>query len=104
MHEVPNKKNETWHLANKLWRYLKWNDGAHVLHADKSEAGTVYIPDRGFDINQNTPQGEYTPEYVHHNYLHTDEYVNSRERRGKTGANSGEFLERGKFSGEDKWF
>lgn len=43
--------------------------------ADKSEAGWVYIPDRGVDQNAT---GEYTPEHVHHNYLHTDVYEKSR--------------------------
>jgi hypothetical protein len=74
-----------------------------VLLADKSEAGWFNIPDRGFDTNTNTRQGEYTPEHVHHNYLHTNAYVESRKARGKEGAAHGEFLQVGKFAPEDKW-
>jgi hypothetical protein len=69
------------------------------LLADKSEAGWHYIPDRGFDTVTNTTHGEYIPEHVHHNYLHTDLYEKSREARGvKEGANHGQFLAPGKFS------
>jgi hypothetical protein len=66
-----------------------------MLLADKSEAGWFYIQDRGQDLSVN---GEYTPEHVHHNYLHTNAYVESRERRGVEGANPGEFLPRTEFS------
>jgi hypothetical protein len=50
--------------------------------SDKSEAGWYNIPDRGFDIEQNTRHGEYNPEHVHHNYLYTDAYEKSRQARG----------------------
>ena len=78
-----------------MYRWLRWNDGANVLLADKSEAGWMYISDRGTDANVT---GEYTPEHVHHNYLHTDLYEKSRQERGKVGASHGEFLARNKFS------
>jgi hypothetical protein len=78
-----------------MYRWLRWNDGANVLLADKSEAGWMYISDRGTDANVT---GEYTPEHVHHNYLHTDLYEKSRQARGKVGASHGEFLARNKFS------
>ena len=102
MHE--GDENEAWHLSQKLWRWLKWHDGKHVLLADKSEAGWYYVPDRGFDYNTDTPHGEYTPEHVHHNYLHTDKYEKSREERGKAGASPGEFLTPGKFSDREGWY
>jgi len=86
-----------------MWRFLKWHDGNNVLLADKSEAGWRYLPDRGFDVECNTRQGEYTPEFVHHNYLHSDAYQQSREARGVEGANPGQFLPKGKFSDEAKW-
>lgn len=85
-------------------RFLRWNDGANVLLADKSEAGWYFLPDRGFDTVTNTTHGEYTPEHVHHNYLYTDEYEKSRKLRGKEGAAHGQFLPVGKFSPKDKWF
>lgn len=72
-----------------MWRYLRWHDGAHVLLADKSEAGWYYIPDRGTDATTGTGQGEYTPEHVHHNYMYSKSYENSRKIRGKEGANHG---------------
>jgi len=45
LHEEPS--NEVWHLSQRIWRWLKWHDGCHILHADKSEAGWKYIADRG---------------------------------------------------------
>jgi len=70
-------------------RWLRWKDGAHVLLADKSEAGWYYVPDRGYCPNVNTSSGEFTPEHVHFDYLHTDEYAKSQEARGKKGADHG---------------
>jgi len=70
-----------------MWRWLRNHDGAHVLLADKTEAGWYYVPDRGFDVETNTRHGEYTPEHVHHNYLYTDAYTKAREARGAEGAN-----------------
>lgn len=102
MHESADSK-DLMHLQGQMTRWLRWHDGAHVLLADKSEAGWRYIPDRGFDTNTNTRHGEYTPEHVHHNYLHTDKYEKSREARGKEGAQKGEFLPVGSFSAEEKW-
>lgn len=84
LHEHP--QDQVWYLSQKMWRWLKWNDGTNVLLADKSEAGWMFVPDRGYDIPTNTRHGEYIPEHVHHNYLYTDEYKNSREARGKKGA------------------
>ena len=57
--------------------------------ADKSEAGWYYVPDRGSCNETNTRHGEFTPEHVHHNYLYTDVYQQSREARGVEGANNG---------------
>jgi hypothetical protein len=69
MHEYPNDRNEIWYLQNKMWRWLKWQDGANVLLADKSEAGWYTIPDRGVDPNTNTTHGEANPEHVHHDWV-----------------------------------
>lgn len=87
LHEYP--EDQVWYLSQKIYRWLRWKDGAHVLLADKSEAGWYYIPDRGFDTITNTVHGEYIPEHVHHNYLHTDLYEKSRKTRGVQGAAHG---------------
>jgi hypothetical protein len=84
-----------------MFRFLKLKDGAHVLLADKTEAGWYYVPDRGYDPNTNTGDGEYTPEHVHHNYMYTDAYEKTRKARGKEGAAHGQFLPTGKFSPKD---
>ena len=102
IHEGPDKES-TWHLSQRLWRWLKWHDGTNVMLADKSEAGWYYVPDRGFDVECNTRHGEFTPEHVHHNYLHTGAYEQSREARGVEGANPGQFLPKGQFTDESKW-
>jgi hypothetical protein len=102
MHETPS--DAVWNLSQTMARWLRWHDGANVLLADKSEAGWYFIPDRGFDVNTNTRHGEFTPEHVHHNYLHSDVYEKSREARGVEGASQGQFQEVGKFPPEDKWF
>lgn len=70
IHEEP--ADQVWHISNKMWRWLRWNDGTNLMLADKSEAGWVYVPDRGWDVNAT---GENTPEHVHHNYLHSDVYI-----------------------------
>jgi hypothetical protein len=103
LHEGPSDV-EVKALSNKLHNFLRWHDGTHVLLADKSEAGWYYVPDRGFDTVTNTRHGEYTPEHVHHNYLYTSEYEESRKKRGKEGAAHGQFLPVGQFSPTDKWF
>jgi hypothetical protein len=93
LHEEPAQDVKA--LASRMWNFLRWHDGTHVLLADKTEAGWFYIQDRGTDANVT---GEFTPEHVHHNYLHTDLYKKSRAERGVEGANHGEFLPRNKFS------
>lgn len=100
LHEA--EEGDSWKLSQRMWRWLRWHDGAHVLLADKSEAGWYFIPDRGYDLNTNTRQGEYNPEHVHHDYLHTDEYEKSREARGVEGASPGQFLPIGQFAPADK--
>lgn len=100
MHEDPN--GDSWRMSQRMWRWLRWHDGANVLLADKSEAGWYFLPDRGLDTNTATPQGEFNPEHVHHNYLYTDEYEQSRERRGVQGAQQGQFLPVGSFAPKDK--
>jgi len=84
-------------------RWLRWNDGTNVHLADKSEAGWYNIPDRGFDVEQNTRHGEYNPEHVHHNYLYTDVYEKSRQARGVEGAHPQQNLQKGQFSDETRW-
>lgn len=102
LHEGPDDES-VWSLSQKMWRWLKWHDGTHVLLADKSEAGWYYIPDRGVDPETNTRHGEFVPEHVHHNYLYTDAYEKSRAARGASGAGNGQFLPRGQFNDESRW-
>ena len=102
LHEGPDDEH-VWMLSNKMYRWLRWYDGCHVMLADKSEAGWFYVPDRGFDVECNTRQGEFTPEHVHHNYLHTDVYEKSRLERGVEGASPGQFLPKGRFNDESRW-
>ena len=102
LHEGPDS-DHVWHLGQRMWRWLKNHDGTNVMLADKTEAGWYNVPDRGFDVEQNTRQGEYNPEHVHHNYLHTDAYEQSRKARGVDGASSNQFLPKGQFSDESRW-
>ena len=67
--------SDVFHLSNKMWRWLRYKDGAHVLLGDKTEAGWYYLPDRGTDANVGTGQGEYVPEHVHYNYKHTRKFT-----------------------------
>lgn len=66
--------NDIFHLSNRMWRWLRFKDGVHVLLNDRSEVGWHYIPDRGSDPSTGTGQGEYTPEHVHHNWKHSSKY------------------------------
>ena len=84
-------------------RFLRWTDGTNVHLVDKTEAGWYNIPDRGFDIEQNTRHGEFNPEHDHHNYLHSDVYEKSREARGVEAAQPNQFLQKGQFSDESRW-
>ena len=52
LHEADG--GDSWQLSQRIMRFLRWHDGAHVLLADKSEAGWYFIPDRGYDLNTNT--------------------------------------------------
>lgn len=102
LHEGPDSEH-VWMLSQRMHRWLRWQDGANVMLADKTEAGWYYVPDRGFDTEQNTRQGEFNPEHVHHNYLYTQAYEHSRQARGVQGATQGQFLTKGKFSDETRW-
>lgn len=95
LHEEPS--DEVWYLSQRMWRWLRWHDGCDVLHADKSEAGWKYIPDRA-SRHMEMVHGEFSPEYVHHDYLHTQAYEQSRQERGAEAAQHGEFLAGDKFS------
>ena len=65
MHEtLPDK--EKFYLANRMARWLRSKDGAHVLLQSKSELGSMWIPERGFDPNTGTRDGEVLPEHVHY--------------------------------------
>ena len=94
IHEEP--KDQVFFLANRMARWLRWHDGAHVLLADKSEAGWKYIAERGTDAAG--PGGEYTPEHVHHNYLYSNIYEKDRKERGVEGAGHGTFQKPGVWS------
>ena len=65
--------------------------------ADKTEAGWFPIPDRGMCAETQTHHGEFIPEHVHHNWMYTDAYEKSREKRGVEGAATG-YLTKGRFS------
>lgn len=90
LHEHPEE--EVFSLSNQMARWLRWQDGTNVHLADKSEAGWFYVPDRGYCAETNTRHGEYIPEHVHHDYLHTDAYAKSQAARGKEAAGHGQFL------------
>lgn len=68
-------------------RWLRNHDGVNVLLANRNEVGNTCIPDRGPSDAGAT--GEYIPEHVHHNYMHTNAYELSRQRRGKEAASVG---------------
>ena len=100
LHEGPDDQH-VWHLSQQISRWLKNYDGSHVLLADKTEAGWYNLPDRGYDPNIASRPGESNPEFVHHNYVHSDAYEKSRAARGVEGANAGQFLPKNSFS--PKW-
>lgn len=87
LHQHPEE--HIFSLSNQMARWLRWHDGTHVMLADKSEAGWYNVPDRGYCSTAATPSGEFTPEHVHYDYLHTDVYEQSREERGVEGAAHG---------------
>jgi len=93
MHNHP--EGEPKNLNQRIARFLKWQDGTHVLLEDKSEAGWLYIQDRS--------NAEHIPEHVHHNYLYTDMYEQSRKHRGVEGAGHGVFKPSTEMHKEDKW-
>eukprot|EP00345_Euplotes_harpa_P014775 CAMPEP_0168343520 /NCGR_PEP_ID=MMETSP0213-20121227/16153_1 /TAXON_ID=151035 /ORGANISM="Euplotes harpa, Strain FSP1.4" /LENGTH=386 /DNA_ID=CAMNT_0008350853 /DNA_START=56 /DNA_END=1216 /DNA_ORIENTATION=+ len=101
-HDSENQ-DELFHLSNKMWRWLRYKDGCHVLLSDKTEAGWFYIQDRGTDASTGTGQGEITPEHVHYNWKYTHVYEKSQKRRGTEAAAHGQFLPKGQFSDESKW-
>jgi len=76
---------------NRIARFLKYQDGVHVLLADRTEVGWYGIPERESRSMNHPGLAEYVPEHVHHNYRNTDAYVKSKERRQKKAANIGEF-------------
>ena len=76
---------------NRIARFLKYQDGVHVLLADRTEVGWYAIPERESKSMNHPGLAEYVPEHVHHNYRHTDAYVKSKERRQKKAASIGEF-------------
>jgi len=95
LHEAPEAEPNM--LEARMARWLRNQDGVHVLLADRTEVGNRVIPDRGLCPNAGTG-GEYVPEHVHHNYKYTDAYEVSRQRRGKEGAAPGQFLASGEWS------
>ena len=84
-------------LESRISRWLRSQDGVHVLLADRTEVGNYFVQDRGL-CPQAGSGGEYVPEHVHHNYKHTDAYELSRQKRGKEAAAPGQFLATGEWS------
>jgi len=44
-------EEELFHLSNQMKRWLLMKDGCNVLLKNKTEAGTLYVPERGVDYN-----------------------------------------------------
>jgi hypothetical protein len=84
-------------LHARMARWLRNQDGVHVLLSGRQEVGNTWIPERGLDPVLGSG-GEYIPEHVHHNYKHTDVYEKSRQARGIEGAAHGQFLPAGEWS------
>ena len=84
-------------LEARMARWLRNHDGVHVLLNDRTEVGNYYVQDRGNSENAGKA-GEFIPEHVHHNYMHTNLYELSRERRGKEAASNGQFLAADEYS------
>jgi len=97
--EYPKEDNVT---MSRLGRWLLWEDGVHVLLADRSEVGWKAIPERD-NFTTGVPAAEHIPEHLHHNYLYTDAYAESKKRRGVTAASVSQFGKKGKYSSEDSW-
>ena len=83
MHNEPEADPQL--LQARMARWLRFHDGVNVLLSDRNEVGNTFIPERGLCPNAGVP-GEAIPEHVHHNYMYTDAYELSRERRGKEAA------------------
>lgn len=81
-------------------RWLRHYDGVHVLLADRSEVGWYGIEERD-SSTLGVPGSETVPEHLHHNYLYTDTYSESKKRRGVTAAT--EHAKKGKYSNPDSW-
>lgn len=64
-------------LRQRMARWLRENDGVHVLLSNRKEVGNYYLQDRGLCPNAGSG-GEYIPEHVHHNYMYSDVYEQSR--------------------------
>lgn len=86
---------------NRINRFLKFQDGVHVLLADRTEVGWYGVSERESRSLGFPGLAEYTPEHLHHNYKFSDAYTKSKERRGKKAASIGEF--RAGFSNQEMW-
>ena len=60
-------------------RWLRHYDGVHVLLADRSEVGWYGIEERD-SSTLGVPGSETVPEHLHHNYLYTDTYSESKKK------------------------
>ena len=81
-------------------RWLRHYDGVHVHLADRSEVGWYGIEERDSSV-LGLPGAETVPEHLHHNYLYTDAYNESKKRRGVNHAT--ELAKKGKYSNPDSW-
>lgn len=95
MHEVDSAAPNLLHA--RMARWLRNQDGVHVLLSGRQDIGHTFIQDRG-TCSETGVGGEFTPEHVHHNYKYSDVYESSRARRGVDGAANGQFLPVGEWS------
>jgi hypothetical protein len=85
---------------NRFSRWLRHYDGVHILLADRSEVGWYGIEERDSSV-LGVPAAETVPEHLHHNWMHTDAYAESKKRRGVT--NATEYGKKGRYSNPEVW-
>ena len=98
IHEYPKEENFTVH--SRFARWIRNHDGVNTLLADRTEVGWYGIEERDSSV-LGVPGAETVPEHLHHNWMHTDAYSESKKRRGVT--NATEVAKKGNYSNKDSW-